>query len=272
MDEIKKGINPNFMPIFTQKIESKSTAIQYAIDTTVTFDEDGNKKINFDKAKEVFDFICQNVDLPDVPNGLFDNMDEKIKELKEQIGEKLSDTESCEELKKDCDSMSCTCEKKSAPVMERIKTFEDACRELGENHPFVVQYNEIFNNYLDGAAESNTCDIVAYLKLRIICAALNEGWEPQFTDDEYRYYPDFVLYAKKDVEGMDDKTKNELGLFGGIAFAGACCGSVAAPAYNDFGDALAYYGSRLCLRTRELSEYCGRQFFALWADFYLIRK
>lgn len=79
------------MPVFTQKIESKSTAIQYAIDTTVTFDEDGNKKINFDKAKEVFDFICQNVDLPDVPKGLFDNMDVNIEKLKEQIRGKLSD-------------------------------------------------------------------------------------------------------------------------------------------------------------------------------------
>lgn len=95
MNEIKKGINPNLMPVFTQKIESKSTAIQYAIDTTVTFDEDGNKKINFDKAKEVFDFICQNVELPDVPNGLFGNW-EKIENLKEQVSEKLLNTEKSE--------------------------------------------------------------------------------------------------------------------------------------------------------------------------------
>lgn len=89
--------------------------------------------------------------------------------------------------------------KKERPVTERIKTFEDACRELGENHPFVVQYNEIFNNYLDGAAESNTCDIVAYLKLRIITAALNEGWTPQFTKHEYRYYPWFWLYNETEA-------------------------------------------------------------------------
>ena len=160
--------------------------------------------------------------------------------------------------------------KKERPVTERIKTFEDACRELGENHPFVVQYNEIFNNYLDGAAESNTCDIVAYLKLRIICAALNEGWEPTFAKDEYRYYPYLVLYAKKEVEKMDEETKNELGLFGGSAHNGASCGFVAAYAVDAFGT--ARFGSRLALKTRELAEYCGKQFIDLWADFYLIRK
>ena len=53
MNEIKKGINPNLMPIFTQKIESKSTAIQYALDVTAAYDENGIKKFHFDKAKEV---------------------------------------------------------------------------------------------------------------------------------------------------------------------------------------------------------------------------
>lgn len=85
MEETRKKINPNLMPVFTNKIESKSTAMQYAIDVTTTYDEDGHKTFNLDLAKKVFDFICQNVDLPDVPKGLFDGMDEKIKELKEQI-------------------------------------------------------------------------------------------------------------------------------------------------------------------------------------------
>ena len=67
------------------------------------------------------------------------------------------------------------------PITERIKTFKDACKELG-NHPFVKEYaliNPFTNCY--------SSDLVAYLKLRIIVAALNEGWEPKFTEDEYRY-------------------------------------------------------------------------------------
>ena len=154
------------------------------------------------------------------------------------------------------------------PVTERIKTFDDACNELGENHPFIHAYAAwITHEDLDGQE-----DIVAYLKLRIICAALNEGWEPQFTKNEYRYYPYFVLYTEEEVEKIDEETKNELGLFGGAAADGAYCGLASAGSYNAWSGSAAYIGSRLCLRTRELAVYCGRQFFALWADFYLIRK
>ena len=59
------------------------------------------------------------------------------------------------------------------PVTDRIKTFEDACKELGEERLFVKQYNSNEMTDVD-------TDLVAYLKLRIICAALNEGWKPQF--------------------------------------------------------------------------------------------
>lgn len=55
------------------------------------------------------------------------------------------------------------------PVTERIKTFEDACEVLGNNHPFIQAY-KCWEN--DGV--NNQTDIDAYLKLRIICAALNE--------------------------------------------------------------------------------------------------
>ena len=60
---------------------------------------------------------------------------------------------------------------KSKDITERIKTFEDACNELGIEHPFVRSYN-LWMNY--GAY--NQPDVDAYLKLRIIAAALNEGW------------------------------------------------------------------------------------------------
>ena len=156
------------------------------------------------------------------------------------------------------------CECKPKDVTERIKTFEDACNELGE-------YNKLVNEYRYVESTNISKDLAAYLKLRIICAALNEGWEPQFTKDEYRYYPYFVLYTEEEVERMDEETKQELGLFGGCARRRRC-GFVAADASDAFGYANAYLGSRLCLSTRELAEYCGKQFIALWADFYLIRK
>ena len=139
--------------------------------------------------------------------------------------------------------------------MERVKTFEDACRELGEEHPFVRSYNGYTNNIHEN--NKNDTDILAYLKLRIICAALNEGWEPQFTEDEWRYYPWFYLYTQADLDDMEDSEKKERRMiytgdyqteFAGFGFANSCD----APS-----DTIARIGSRLCLRTSDLAVYCG---------------
>ena len=158
------------------------------------------------------------------------------------------------------------------PVTERIKTFEDACRELGTNHPLVLQYE--FNYNAEGGWNDNadTSDFSAYLKLRIICAALNEGWQPKFTEDEWRYYPYFWLYTQGEIDNMDDDEKQQRRLrpagdyqtgYAGFAFAL----SHDAPSYSN-----AHFGSRLCLKSDTLAVYCGKQFIDLWADFYLIRK
>lgn len=93
---------------------------------------------------------------------------------------------------------------KPKDITERIKTFEDACRELGNGHPFVCAYRAWENGGLNGQE-----DIDAYLKLRIICAALNEGWEPQFTEDEWRYYPWFWLYTQAEIDSMDEEERQD---------------------------------------------------------------
>ena len=51
-------------------------------------------------------------------------------------------------------------------ITERVKTFEDACEILGEEHPFVCAY------YCIEDVDECYNDIAAFLKLRIICAAL----------------------------------------------------------------------------------------------------
>lgn len=161
---------------------------------------------------------------------------------------------------------------KPKDIMERVKTFEDACRELGEEHPFVRSYNGYTNNIHEN--NKNDTDILAYLKLRIICAALNEGWEPQFTEDEWRYYPWFWLYTQKEINDMDEDEKTDRRLmstgeyqtgYAGLAFAL----SDTAPSS---ANASAYVGSRLCLKSDTLAVYCGKQFINIWADFCLIRK
>lgn len=159
---------------------------------------------------------------------------------------------------------------KPKDIMERVKTFEDACRELGEEHPFVRSYNGYTNNIHEN--NKNDTDILAYLKLRIICAALNDGWEPQFTEDEWRYYPWFILWTEDELSEKSDEWKTDRHListgehqtgYAGLAFAL----SADAPSAAN-----AAVGSRLCLKSDTLAVYCGKQFINIWADFCLIRK
>lgn len=161
---------------------------------------------------------------------------------------------------------------KPKDVRERIRTFEDAMAELGDKNPLVIQYNEIFDNFLEGAAAQNSSDIIAYLKLRIICAALNEGWEPQFTEDEWRYYPYFWLYTQKEIDEMEADEKQERRLMSAGGFQTEYAGFAYATSHHAPSPAYAHIGSRLCLKSDTLAVYCGKQFIDLWADFYLIRK
>ena len=63
----QRGIDPALLSAFFERpIESKATAMQYALDSTATY-ENGQKVLHTDKAKDIFDFICANVELPDVP-------------------------------------------------------------------------------------------------------------------------------------------------------------------------------------------------------------
>lgn len=148
-------------------------------------------------------------------------------------------------------------DEKPKNVMERIKTFEDACNELGIDH------NEWMQDKKELGLEA---DVIAYLKLRIIAAALNEGWKPQFTTDEYRYFPWFCLYTQSEIDEMNEEDKSRV-VFrshyyahanGGVAFANTCF---------DSSYTFTLIGSRLAFKTRELAEYAGRQFVEIWADY-----
>ena len=161
------------------------------------------------------------------------------------------------------------------PITERIKTFEDAYSELGSEHPFCKIW-VLFIQTSGNDDISNIADVLAYFKLRIICAALNEGWEPKFTEDEYRYYPWFYLYSEKEIEEMDEKKKQNINLIsmgallGGYANNGANDGFGCVLTYSVPSGADADVGSRLCLKSDTLAVYCGKQFINIWADFNLI--
>lgn len=147
------------------------------------------------------------------------------------------------------------------PVTERIKTFEDARNALGDEHPFVKEYWGVVNVDLD-----ITQDLIAYLKLRIIVAALNEGWEPKFEKYEYRYFPWFYLYTKEQYDELDGEAKGRCVLRSGSG-ANSYFGFVYCYAFYDPSFSYSNVSSRLAFRTRELATYAGRQFIGEWADF-----
>ena len=98
----------------------------------------------------------------------------------------------------------------------------DNKKMLGENHPLVKEYHKR-HLFLEDDSDISS-DLVAYLKLRIITAALNEGWTPQFTEDEYRYFPWFWLYTKEEIAKMDKEERKKVVLFGGTADLGSSAG------------------------------------------------
>ena len=147
------------------------------------------------------------------------------------------------------------------PVTERIKTFEDAREALGDEHPLVKEYLGVVNVDLD-----ITQDLIAYLKLRIIVAALNEGWEPKFAKGEYRYYPWFYLYTKEQYDELDDEEKGRCVPRSGSS-THSSVGFVSCHANYGASYSSTSRGSRLAFRTRELAAYAGKQFTEEWADF-----
>lgn len=152
------------------------------------------------------------------------------------------------------------------PVMERIKTFEDACKELAKRAESNEGIAILLADYESNAGNIKTKGTLAYMKLCIIAAALNEGWEPKFAKGEYRYYPWFYLYTKEQYDELDDEEKGRV-VGRSHNFADALGGVVYSHAYYASSYSDSHDGSRLAFRTRELAAYAGKQFTEEWADF-----
>ncbi len=116
-------------------------------------------------------------------------------------------------------------------IMGRVKTLEDAIKILGgvsENVKMLLDYN------------GNDADVLAsqaHLKLTLIARALNEGWYPDWNDDdEYKWVPVF--------------TDSELVYFDA-----------------DYWNANTHVGSRLCFKSEELAKYAATQFADIYSAF-----
>ena len=149
-------------------------------------------------------------------------------------------------------------------ITERIKTFEDACNALGDEHPLVTQYRLTAAAY---KGDPMTEDFIAYLKLRVICAALNEEWKPTFNKDEHRYYPWLYMYTEENYKKLDEGEKVHCIPLRSHVNANAYGSIVYVDAHSAGSFSSAYYGVQLALKTQELAEYCGRQFVNIWCDY-----
>lgn len=163
-----------------------------------------------------------------------------------------------------------TDEKDNRPVTERIKTFEDACYELGEENVLVQAYRTAeFNT---SGNQNDVSDVVAYLKLRVIAEALNEGWKPQFTTDEYRYYPWFYIYEQEEIYDIDEEKKKSLWLFGGYSSRYSNCGLSCALSAASWSPSHSVVSARLAVKSEALAIYFGKQFIDIWSDYVALPR
>lgn len=146
------------------------------------------------------------------------------------------------------------------PVTERIKTFEDAVKATGMKLP-------LDDNQLSCLPK----DVVAYMKLRIIAAALNGLTEdtldefPKFTTDEYRWYPWFYLK-------MDEEKKKTLWRFGGYSYDASNCVLASESSNDDWSGSVSHFSARLAVKSEELANYFGQQFLDIWADYVALPR
>ena len=120
-------------------------------------------------------------------------------------------------------------------IKERIKTFEDVMKHLG-----------IDPEEFDDRIEDMTPDEAAYVKLKHIAQALNEGWKPNWNDsNERKYHPWFDMRSAS----------------GGFSFDGY--GYWLTP---------SGVGSRLCFKSSELARYAGTQFESIYKDFLTLNS
>jgi len=119
----------------------------------------------------------------------------------------------------------------SQKITDRVKTYRDACHETGET-PIIEE-----NMRVAGFTE----DEINYRKLKTITKALNEGWVPDWTDDdESKWIPWFGWSSS------------------GFAFCDTDCSY----SHTDAGN-----GSRLCFKSDELATYAGKQFADIYKGF-----
>lgn len=121
------------------------------------------------------------------------------------------------------------------PIMERVTSFNDICEIAGENP----------NDYtLPRNASDEEISDMAYDKIKLIVKVLNEGWKPNWRDEnEYKYYPYFRFDKNAGRFSYSD---------------------------YDYGIVYSFVGSRLVFKSQKLAEFAGKLFIDIYNDYMLL--
>jgi len=117
-------------------------------------------------------------------------------------------------------------------IIDRVKTFEEACSEKGVDPLDMLPYEDPKNKFHNA--------VNAFAKMTIITEVLNEGWTPDWENErEYKWAPYFRMKS-------------------GFGFSRTICDSTRT------GTAV---GSRLCFKSQELADYAGKQFESVYKEY-----
>lgn len=116
----------------------------------------------------------------------------------------------------------------SQSVIDQIKTFQDAMEETGR--PDVPDFSDV--------PEDMRAYFVAQYKMSVIAEALNEGWTPDWDNDNELKWRVWFRMSPSDF-AFDTSS-------------------------YDYSYARAGSGSRLYFKSEELVIYCAKQFIDIW--------
>lgn len=182
----------------------------------------------------------------------------KVIEVTEKEVKAAFDAAKSDEVKNVLAALFCKPEDRVKPSLDdykSIKTYEDACEELGEEP--VGDLGDHVDKH-----------IIALIKLETISRALwGKDWQPKPDPDgsKYFYYPWFALYTQSEMDSMSEEDRGAL--LGAHAGGGANAGFGCLGANLRSSNSNAIIGFRLCQETEKKAKYFGIQFKEIWADY-----
>ena len=116
-------------------------------------------------------------------------------------------------------------------IKERIKTFKD-----------VLKYHSIDKDEFDDRIDDMMADEAAYVKLKLIVSAANDGWIADYTDSSQKKYEPWF----------------NMGSASGVGFS-----------FYDYvvWCSHSYVGSRLCYKSSDLCKHFSNQFLDIYKEF-----